>query len=237
MMQLAKAFTRTEGARNLRARKEFFERQYQLDRALRRALDAGREGASGSTLADVFALWGDPLEQGGEHYLRSALQAARTVPGDVLQCGASLSTLLVGAACAGAPESPRRVWCLEHDAHQANVIRSWVTLYGVANVHIVVARPRMFDGYCWYALDPGLLPGRFALILCEGGRATPRGAVGLVRRAEQKIADDGVLLVRQLHRGEDHRWLSAWASSRGQSCVLVDRKEGFVKIGRGAAGA
>jgi len=229
-MQMARVLGGRDGARSLRARKDFFTRQYQLDRAMRRALETRRDSVPGSLVAELYAHWGDPLSQGAENFLRSCLAATTACRGDVLQCGASLATLLLGAACARTDGAPRHLWCLEHDGHWANVIRSWLTQYGVTNAHVIVAPARLFDNYTWYGMDTTRLPATFGLALCDGARATPRGVVGLAERMADKLTPDCVVLARNVVRTADQDYLNRWAATRGAGCVLVDRGEGFVKI-------
>lgn len=124
----------------------------------------------------------------------------------------------------------RQLWCLEQDAHWSNVVRSWLTQYGVSGAHVITSQPRLFNQYVWYAVDPGRLAEEICLVVCEGARATPRGIIGTLQRVGNRLAPHFTVLARGVTRAEDLKLLAAWAKGRGAACVVVDRQEGFVKI-------
>ena len=210
-------------------------RHYQFDRVMRRVLDAKDDAILRQLVPELYAHWGDPPSQSAEAFIQSCITHASNCAGHVLQCGTSLATLFLGVVCARNEESQTHLWCLEHDSHWANLIRSWLSEYGIVNTHVVVARPQLYDGYIWYAIDTKQLPKNFGLALCEGGNATPRGVIGLVEKMGDKLSSESVILAKNVLRTKDHEYLSQWAMRQGLRCVLVDKREGFYKVARGGS--
>lgn len=235
-MQLRNPFGEHGIVAGMKARADIYSRHYGFDQCLRRCLNAASAGAADALpphlVSELYAHWGDPLSPSAETYLRSCLVEARKTRGHILQCGASLLTLLLGAQCAGNRNKDRQLWCLEHDSHWANVIRSWLTQYEVHATHVISARAEVFGRYVWYAIDPARLADRFSLVLCDGARATPQGVVGTLDKVSDRLAPDAVVLVRKIGSAASLKTVTEWAAANNASCALVDKREGFVKIAR-----
>ena len=237
-MQLAIPMRTYKGLLALREQAQVFERYRGFDRCMRRLSFTDDQSVPLAVMTELFAHWGDPLSQSGESYLRSCLAQAATAQGPIVQCGASLMTLVLGSLCHSAPRNERQLWCLEHDVHWANNIRSWLTQYRIGSAHIITSRAHLFDGYVWYAVDASRLADRVSLVLCDGARATPSGVLGTLSRLEGRLAHDCTILACHVTRADDLRRLNEWAKARAASCVIVDRQEGFIKVSlRGAAQA
>lgn len=221
-------------AQKVRGSVAFHSRQHGFDRCIQRIVHGQEQPISGSLIAEAFAHWGDPLSASDESYLRSCLSEIAATNGAILQCGAGLSTLVLGALCHGSKTKGHQLWCLEHDRHWANTLRSWLTEYRVANTHVIHSRAQMFEGYAWYSVDTARLAKSYALVLCEGVRASPRGALGALRRLEGRLASSFVLLARDAGQAAELKLLKSWAEANDAKFVLVDRQEGFVKISRQA---
>lgn len=235
-MQLAIPLRTYKGLRALRQQAAVFERYRGFDRCMRKLSFADDQPVPLGPVAELYAHWGDPLSQGAESYLRSCLTQAARAPGPIVQCGASLLTLILGSLCSASAQGARQLWCLEHDAHWANTIRSWLTQYDIGSTHVITSRPHLFDGYVWYAVDTTRLADKVSLVLCEGARATPSGIIGALARLDGRLAPDCTILARQVSRPDDLKRLNVWAKDHGASCVMVDRQEGFVKVSMRAAG-
>ncbi len=215
----------------IRARVAFHTRQHAFDRAAKQlvASDPGA-AATDRLVASLYASWGDPLSQADERFLRSCLSETRSAERAVLQCGASLATLLLGAICDQSDAQGKQLWCLEDNRHWAGVMRSWLTEYRIRKAHIIHSRSRMFDDYVWYTLDPKRLADRYSLIICDGARANAQGAVGTLTRVGALLHHPFVVLARNISAAADLKFLTVWAKSHKASCVLVDKDQGFIKI-------
>ena len=232
---LANAFPKFEGLGNLRAKKDVFARHYQVDRILRHMLTVQERPFTRTLVAELFAHWGDPLNPAGESYVSSCLAHAQSTPGHILQCGPGLLTLLMGIVCARSEGQSRHLWCLADDRHWASVVRSWLTQYNIANAHVVVSRPCIYDDCVWYEIDPAKIPDNFSLALCDGGRASVNSAVGLLQRMGPRLGDDCVVLSRHVTQGKDQALLQRYAGERTMYCTLVEKSTGFLKIVKGAS--
>lgn len=219
----------------IRARVAFHSRQHGFDRCMQRIVEGTQLPVPSSLLADLFAYWGDPLGPRDESYLRSCLAEVTATDGAILQCGAGLSTLVLGALCHRSEIKTRQLWCLENDRHWANTMRSWLTEYRVTNTHVIHSRAQMFDNHAWYAVDTARLAKHYSLVLCEGARASPKGALGALCRLGDRLGRDFVLLARDVSHPADLKELKRWADANAAKIVLVDRQEGFVKISRQTA--
>ncbi len=233
-MQLRNPFRDHGSISALKTRADIYGRHYAIDRCLRRCLRAIADGSNDplpkDLVSELYAHWGDPLAQSGEDYLRSCFAEARKAEGHILQCGTSLLTLLLGALCATSGNKEKQLWCLEHDGHWANLMRSWITQYEVTASHVITARAELFGPYVWYAIDPARLADRFSLVLCDGSNATPQGVLGTLDKLTDRLALDAVILVRKVGKAADLKALAQWAETHNAACAVVDKREGFIKI-------
>ncbi|MEQ8860300.1 MAG: hypothetical protein RIC56_16805 [Pseudomonadales bacterium] len=236
-MQLTLPESTRNGLRALRFQAALFDRFRGFDRSLRRLAASPEAALSIDAAIELYAHWGDPLSQSDESYLRSCLAEATRTRGAIVQCGASLLTLILGRICSTVQPGARQLWCLEDDPHWANVVRSWLTQYRIGAAHVITSRAHLFDGFVWYAVDPERLAQGIRLVFCEGGRATPGGVIGTLSRLKSRLAADATILARKVTRDGDLKALDAWAQAHGAACVVVDRKEGFVKLRCGAGRA
>jgi hypothetical protein len=215
----------------IRARVAFHSRQHGFDKCMLDILSPN-QNISGSQLAELYAFWGDPLTSSDENFLRSCLAEASTVSGPIMLCGASLLTVVLGALCAKDTDRDSQVWCLEHDRHWANLIRSWLTEYRVATAHVIQSPARMFDEYVWYAIDTGRLAKTYQLVICDGDRSTPRGVIGTLKRLENRLDDRFTILARNVKEAAVLRSLNTWAKTNDAKIALIDKREGFLKLSR-----
>jgi len=225
---------KSEGLQALRAQAAFHGRQHAFNQSMRKLLREDGRRIPDTIVASLYASWGDPLTQNDEVYLRSCLAEAAVAEGPILQCGSSLMTLLLGTVCDRADSKSKHVWCLEHDEHWANVIRSWLTEYRIQKAHMISARAEMFDGYAWYGVNTDRLAKKYSLVICEGARATPSGVIGAIKQIDSKLAENFVILARNISKPGELKFLAAWAKSKGASFALVDKSAGFVKLSQQA---
>lgn len=217
----------------IRARVAFHSRQHGFDKCMQQITNA-EQPINASLLAELYAFWGDPLSATDEQFLRSALAEAEAADGPILLAGASLMTLILGALCDREPAKAKQVWCLENDRHWANLIRSWLTEYRVNGAHVIQSQTRLFDDSVWYAVDTGRLAKTYKLIICDGGRSTPKGAIGTVRRLSDRFDARFTLLARNVKDTTVLRELNGWAKDNDATFALIDKQQGFIKLTRHA---
>ena len=179
-LQMPKLLDQSERLQALRAKAAFHGRQHSFDQAMRKLLKSTDGRIADSIVADLYANWGDPLAPNVEVYLRSCLAEASAADGAILQCGTSLMTLLLGAICDREDSNTKRVWCLEHDEHWANMMRSWLTEYRISKAHLIHAPAETFTGFTWYGIDTDRLRGHMDELL-EARAAVPVPKTPLAR--------------------------------------------------------
>jgi hypothetical protein len=226
---MAVSFLENKTMQTIRARVAFHSRQHGFDKCMQQILNP-ELSMSGSRIAELYAFWGDPLSPSDESFIRSCMAEAGNVTGPIVQCGASLLTIVLGALCTRAEEPSRQIWCLEHDRHWANVIRSWLTEYRVSAAHVIHSPARVFDDYVWYGVDTGRLGKQYQLVICDGARATPQGVIGAIHRLESRLDDQYTILGRNVKETPVLRLLNEWAKTRGAKFALIDKQEGFIKL-------
>jgi len=217
----------------IRARVAFHSRQHGFDKCMKQILGGTQPRIPASQIANLYAYWGDPLRPSDENYLRSCLTQVNASKGPILQCGAGLMTLLLGAACQRKEENPNQIWCLEHDRHWANLIRSWLTEYQIPNTHVIHSPAKLFKDCSWYSVDTARLAKIYSMVICEGTRATPKGCIGALTRVQNRLSDEFVVLAKQVTQSADLKFLNSWAKNQGASFVIVDKLDGLIKIARG----
>jgi hypothetical protein len=215
----------------IRARVAFHSRQHGFDKCMQQILDPDTP-ITGTHVAELHAYWGDPLSAADEQFLRSCLAEASSASGSILLAGANLLTLILGGLCAKTSSAASQVWCLEHDRHWANVIRSWVTEYRISTAHVIQSPARMYDDYVWYAVDTGRLAKSYQLVICDGTRATPKGVIGVVERLAPRLDHRFTILARNVKEAPVLKALNTWAKSQHAKFALIDKQEGFIKISR-----
>jgi len=215
----------------IRARVAFHSRQHGFDKCMQQILDPDTP-ITGTHVAELYAYWGDPLSAADEQFLRSCLAEASSASGSILLAGANLLTLILGGLCAKPSSAASQVWCLEHDRHWANVIRSWVTEYRISTAHVIQSPARMYEDYVWYAVDTGRLAKSYQLVICDGTRTTPKGVIGVVERLAPRLDHRFTILARNVREAPVLRSLNTWAKSQNAKFALIDKQEGFIKLSR-----
>lgn len=215
----------------IRARVAFHSRQHGFDKCMQQILDPDQQ-ITGTHVAELHAYWGDPLSAADEQFLRSCLAEAASAGGSILLAGANLLTLILGGLCAKASSAASQVWCLEHDRHWANLIRSWLTEYRISTAHVIQSPARLYDDYVWYAVDTGRLAKSYQLVICDGTRATPKGVIGAVERLAPRLDERFTILARNVKETPVLKELSDWAKGQNAKFALIDKQEGFIKLSR-----
>lgn len=203
-------------------------------RAMRRLLREARHESHPFTsdlLSDLAYGWGNDWSAQQE-YLTACLQHVRASQGPVLQCGAGLSTLLIGAV---AQRMRLTVWTLEDDIGHASRVQGFLDRYGVRNVRLWVAPLRSYGDFDWY--DPpdfGSISGDFSLVICDGPTGdTYGGRYGLVPVMGEKLAEDCTILVEHGARPAD-RWIaSRWARMLGAREEVLGLEKPFIRLKAG----
>ena len=211
----------------IRSRVAAYTRQYRLDRAIRAARAMSPATPPDDVLEEICNTWGDSSLAAFDGYLRAALLEAQKANGQILQCGADLTTLLLAIQL---ERREVRLWTIESNAHTANVVRTWLEQYQLAHAHVITAPASVNADGAGYILETARLPGPLGLVLCDATSASPGNARRLLPAIEENLHGNAVMLVRNVRRRTDLDHLTAWARDNQASLVVKGKKDPFAKI-------
>lgn len=214
----------------MRTRMEASKRRNALHKKVVSLIGKQSDPRAAQLAVDLYELWGDPLDQARESYVRSCLKEFESAEGHVLVSSASLMTLILGAVSAN--DRGRNVWCLEQDPHWTNVIRSWLAQYAIKGTYVISAPPTVRGGMVRYRVDTKHLPKNIGLILCDGSSATPGSALSTLLSIGPHLAPEFTVFARKIRVDEDGPLLKRWAMKNDATFVVVNNRDGFVKISR-----
>ncbi|MBD3649589.1 MAG: hypothetical protein HUJ31_19525 [Pseudomonadales bacterium] len=214
----------------LRARFSAQRQQAALHKCFLQLMAAGPDNPRTPGIAlKLYELWGDPLDQARESYLRSCLKEFDESEGHVLVSSASLLGLILGALSNG--DKDRTVWCLEEDPHWTHVLRSWLKRYGIKGTHVISAPVTVKAGTVRYRIHPRHLPRNIGLVLCDAPSASPGSALSMLLSVSGNFASDFTLLARKIRAG-DGSLMKRWTMKHDATFVMVNKRDGFIKISR-----
>lgn len=213
-----------------RSHREAAKRRNELHKAVTQLVNKGMDPRAASTALDLYALWGDPLDLARESYLRSAIKELSETDGHVLISSASLMTVIMGALSDG--KEGRTIWCLEQNPHWTNVIRSWLTEYAIKKTYVISAPSVVKGGMVRYRVGTSHLPKNLGLILCDGTGASPGSALATLLSIGPHLSERFTILARGIRVDEDGPLLKRWASKNNSTFVVVNGRDGFIKIAR-----
>ena len=163
--------------------------------------------------------WGNEEWSPRVVFLEKALECARRSTGPILECGAGLSTILLGIL---SQYLSRTVWTLEEDRGWCRTVRAALRRYHIDSVRLIEAPLRPYDGYHWYTLPGERLPDRFSLVVCDGPSGkTPGGRYGLVPQLQSRLAEDCVILLDDARRATEQETAARWGEMLQAKPTLV----------------
>jgi hypothetical protein len=116
-------------------------------------------------VARLRAAWGNTDWSADLGALEDVVTRALDSPGPFLECGAGVSTLVLGVI---AKRNGTVVWSLEQDAAWARTMRRRLAIAGLRNVRLIHAPLAIADDGVWYQFDDAAMPRGFPLVFCDG---------------------------------------------------------------------
>lgn len=157
--------------------------------------------------------WGNEGMAANTEFLRAVYAHAMRADGDVVECGAGISTVALGLA---AQRTGARVLTLEHHEGWAQRTREALARLGIHGVRVCHAPLASFGGYSWYVPPEHELPASIALAVCDGPPGdTPGGRFGLLPQLRQRLASESVILLDDVERTAELEILHRWARELG----------------------
>ncbi|HET9952688.1 MAG TPA: hypothetical protein VFS09_12925, partial [Candidatus Eisenbacteria bacterium] len=166
-------------------------------------------------LAQLAAAWGNDAWTPHVEFLQSVLENAAGASGPILECGAGISTLILGVVC---QVRGLRVTTLEEDPEWAKAVRDCLSRHGIESVSVIHAPLQSYDEYEWYSLPSEALPERISLAVCDGpsGRA-PGARYGLVPLCLPRLGSGAVVLLDDAERPSEREFIPRWSALLGAS--------------------
>lgn len=175
------------------------------------AIQEGRDTAE--DYLSMFGSWDNPYAL-SHAALLTAVQMARQVKGPILECGAGLSSLCMGAA------TDQQIVSLETVPMWATRVAKQATKHGLRNVHVRLCDIQEYKRGPWYDQIP---KGDFAFVLCDG---IENRAVLFDLMADQ--IQNAPILVDDIERPEWRHEVDEYCAIRGRTLHVLDPgRKGF----------
>jgi hypothetical protein len=176
--------------------------------AIPEGLEAIRAGIdTPDTYFSMFGAWDNPYALSHGALLTSVI-LARQANGPILELGAGLSTLCMGAA------TSQPIISLETVPMWATRAAKQAKAYGLDNVDVRLCDVKQYDAGPWYDEVPD---GKFAFVLCDGieNRAI------LFERMRAQIAE-APILVDDIERGPWRADVEKYCAEEGRRLTVID---------------
>jgi hypothetical protein len=172
--------------------------------------------------------WGNESFSAHEEFLAGCLREAFATRGPILECGAGLSTLLVGVVCA---RRGLRCWSYEHHAGWAQRVSRALARHRIRSVTICCAPLRSYGDFSWYGPTAQELPSRFELVLCDGPPAsTPGGRYGLVPILRAHLGAGSVILLDDVARASERRVVERWTAELPATATVHGERWPYARV-------
>jgi hypothetical protein len=191
------------------------ERQAIFNRAMKKLVKDPRTSLrSGSTvIADLIYGWANPGWSALDEYLAACVRWALRTRGPILECGAGLSTIVVGAI---AKRRGLTLWSLEHAANWIARVEFCLHRYGLDNVVLCATVLKDYGEFVWY--DPPLefMPDDFSLVICDGPPGSIKGGrYGLIPILRGRFSADWTVLLDDAGRRGELAIAERWNAELG----------------------
>lgn len=142
-------------------------------------------------------------------YLRHMATKAVNSPGDVLECGSGLSTLLL-AVTAG--RQGHHVHTFEHDAGCYGKLMNLIERYNLTNVTVHHAPIRSYGSFDWYDIPKSCDSESFQLVICDGParHLTDSGRYGLFPVMQSRLDPHCRVMMDDSNRSLDRHVIGRW---------------------------
>lgn len=179
-------------------------------------------------LLDLIYGWGNELWSALDEYLAACIQSALVTSGPILECGSGLSTLIVGAI---AKQRGIEHWVLEHSPEWAAKLQRDLDRYRIDSARVCVAPLKNYGEFDWYDAPLGLLPDRFAFVICDGPPYWNKGGrFGLVPILRSRLTAECVILLDDAAREHERTIAQRWAADLGASSETLGTTKPYLKL-------
>lgn len=211
------------------ARRELrrLHRRYVLRRALLQVSRSADEQAvsSAELLGDLVYGWGNDTFSAREEFLAAVLSYGRLADGPILECGSGLSTIILATV------SRQHVCSLEHDPTWRKHTQAALETHHRTRAHVLAAPLHNYGQFTWYDPPVAVMPGDFALVVCDGPPAgTPGGRYGLLPVMRQRLRSGCVVLLDDAERPDETRVLEQWTREFNVTCSMAGDRQRYAVL-------
>jgi predicted O-methyltransferase YrrM len=203
------------------------QRWFNYERAWTHALDPKRGAPDGALVEQLMRGWGDASLVPNDPFLWSCIQEVSRTRGPIIQLGSGLTTLVLAIF---AQRCGRHLWVLEHNRHWANTVSSHLEEHGISLAHVITAPLTNVGRGVWYNVDVRQLPKSCSLVVCDGDSVAPTGYPHVLDRLVEHLSPEAVVIVRNVRRSGDAKYLTAWAKAHGAATFVRKADEPYVKV-------
>ena len=209
------------------ARLRAFLRQQHRKHVFDRALRNFKKSPDPKWIPDLIYGWNNQLWSALDEYLVACIDAAQSTPGNIIECGSGLSTLLLGAV---AQSKGQKMWTLEHHAAWGTRVREHLQRYGITSVTLCCAPLKDYGAFEWY--DPPLasMPAQFSLAICDGPPGDSKGGrYGLVPVMGSRLRGATILL-DDAGRPEEQEIARQWSQERQAEYSTLGAEKPYIRM-------
>lgn len=175
--------------------------------------------------------WGNDGFSADSRYILETIRLMREHPGDVLECGTGVTTLVAGLL---AEKSGHQVYSLEQDRNWGLETRRILERYDVRCVKILDSPLRQSDGFVWYDIQGLKLPRSFGLVICDGPFVPPSlgepwyrsWRYGVMRHLKDSSTFFAALLLDDVDDPRANGVLERWRSDFNAAVQVISSEEG-----------
>ena len=184
--------------------------------------------AGSSVIANLIYGWGNEGWSAPEEYLISCIRTALTCNGPTLECGAGLTTILVGVI---AQKRNNAMWSLEHLQEWGERVEKYLKRYRIDSVRVSIGALKNYADYSWYDPPLDLMPDHFALIICDGPPGGTRGGrYGLAPILREKLKPGCVILLDDAAREQETKIAARWGVELCASYETIGSRRPFIMM-------
>jgi hypothetical protein len=178
-------------------------------------------------LADLIYGWGNEKWSALDEYLASCINHAIVSPGEILECGSGLSSILISAV---AKKQNQCHLILEHNPEWADKVQSYLDRYKLDST--IYTKPLMdYGDFCWYDVQEREDADSFFLVVCDGPPGSTKGGrYGLIPTMRKSLASGCVILLDDAGREAELEAAKHWAAELNTSFSIQGKNKPYIKI-------
>ena len=229
-MNIARRVVRAATPKSLRELLRSQHRAYVFRRKMTRAA-ADPDSLGKFTARDYSELsygWGNEGWSASSEYLAACLGAVRSERGPILECGAGLSTLLLGIV---AKRVGTTLWSLEHDPGWAVRMNGCLEQFSIDSVRLCLSPLRDYEQFHWYDAPMSTLPADFGLVICDGPPGDTRGGrMGMLAVMRPRLRPGCLILLDDAERAAERLIAEEWARELGATVTVRGDERPFIEL-------